>query len=127
MKKKLVKQTIKRITRIAKKWMKPMGLLWWRTDFVYFTDKKTIKEHLEANPGFVCLMKAWADWKYMEATVEFNLPALAEQSDSKIEEALVHEFTHILVREMREGDLHHEERVVSTLVRAFFWNGGSKL
>lgn len=53
-----------------------------------------------------------------------TLPVMEELTDDELEEIFVHECGHILVNEMR-GDpddwLDHEERVVSTLTKAFLW------
>jgi len=42
----------------------------------------------------------------------------------EIERAVVHELCHILVNEMREDEIHHEERVVTGLQKAFMWVAG---
>ena len=60
-------------------------------------------------------------WPYLIATVAFNMPALAELSLGEVEELLLHEHVHILVAEMREDGIDHEERVVTTLTSAFLW------
>jgi hypothetical protein len=39
----------------------------------------------------------------------------------ELEKAIVHEFMHILVNEMRAGGIDHEERVVTGLANAALW------
>lgn len=67
------------------------------------------------------------DWRYGTACITWNMPLVREQSDDKLEMAFVHELMHIFVNEMRwtatnDGDsIDHEERVTSTLTKAFLW------
>lgn len=62
-----------------------------------------------------------ANWMYASAKISVNLPAFDDMKPDEIERHVVHELCHILVNEMREGELHHEERVVTGLTKAFFW------
>jgi predicted SprT family Zn-dependent metalloprotease len=62
-----------------------------------------------------------AHWMYLTARIQVNLLALEYIDNDDLEDVAVHELCHILVNEMREGELHHEERVVTWLTKAFFW------
>ena len=54
-------------------------------------------------------------WKYFEAELEFNYLVLKDKKDEDIERIVLHELLHIVVNEMREEGIDHEERVVSHL------------
>lgn len=120
-------QTKNRIQAIADEWVRCLGLGWWHIYFVYHRDSS---EYLESSsePDMPLGSKGYtsASWAYCDATVHFNMPFLTEDDSSKLEEVVVHELTHILVHEMRSGtrcdcpyDIRHEERVCTTLQRAF--------
>jgi len=65
-------------------------------------------------------------WEYLEHTITFNITHLQSQSDESIEATVVHELMHIFLNEMREEGIEHEERVASTLQKAFVWVRGAK-
>jgi len=100
------------------KWLKPLGLLWHDGRISYYTDKKSIKKVFDNKD--VCA-KCWADWRYGTFTIAINLPAFKGMSREQIEGVVLHELCHVLVNEMREGEIHHEERVVTGLTKAFEW------
>lgn len=103
------------------KWLQPLGLLWWKVDILYYDDPSEILKHFHVDDDSITLARSYSDWRYGTAKVIINLPALAELSPDEIETVIVHELVHVLVNEMREGELHHEERVVSCLTKAFLW------
>jgi hypothetical protein len=104
------------------KWLKPMGLLWWDVKINLYDDPEEIAERFR-DPGDdeVVAAVTYVKWQYASASIDINVPAFAGLDQDKIERIVVHECCHILVNEMREGDLHHEERVVTQLTKAFFW------
>jgi predicted SprT family Zn-dependent metalloprotease len=95
-----------------------MGLKWWDLHFHFY--KKTPKK-FKRKDGHQTGIRITARWEYLEAYLEVNTPAIAELSDIELEVAIVHELCHILVNEMREGGIKHEERVCSRLSQAFLW------
>ncbi len=101
--------------------MKPLGLLWWTVEVVYFSDPKEIKKVFKRKDGNSVIGRVYADWEYMQATIHINVPVLDRLSKYEIERAVVHELVHILVNEMREPGILHEERVVTQLQKAFMW------
>lgn len=103
------------------KWVTPLGLGWWRVDVLYYDDPKEILRLFTVNDEETTLARVYASWEYMQAKVCINLPSFDELEDGEIERAVLHELVHILVNEMREGEMHHEERVVSSLTKAFIW------
>lgn len=123
------KQQKARIQRLIARWVKTVGLGWWKVHFDYWDDPS--KFHAEDN-GHVAtraLATTTADWRYMEATISFNMLAVEEMDDDDLEYAFVHELCHVLIHEMRadhEGErvhehVDHEERVCTTLAHALLW------
>jgi hypothetical protein len=105
-----------------KKWLKPLGLLWWDVKINLRDDPEEISQHFR-DPGDdeVVAAVTYVKWQYASASIDVNVPAFAGLDQNKIERIVVHECCHILVNEMREGEIHHEERVVTQLTKAFFW------
>lgn len=112
---------IQKIRFYIDKWLKPLGLLWWKVDIAFIDDPKELNQKEFYRDDDIVLARTFADWRYGTATIYFNVPAFEELSQTDIEMAVVHELVHILVNEMREGELHHEERVVTGLTKAFLW------
>jgi hypothetical protein len=124
----------KRIRSIALPWLECLGLKWWTVNLDYSRDGKDVNPPREENGAtWDCAACASAQWQYMTATVTFNMPVLMDFSDEKLESTIIHELMHILVREMREWSpedvsqeriavgRNAEERVVTTLTKAFLW------
>jgi predicted oxidoreductase len=114
------KAQIARIKALAEKWLKPLGLLWWRKiEFVYYEDRGHFKKegHTES------VMITYASWPYLEAVVEVNLYAIAEADDETLEYYFVHEMVHILTDEIVSGKKREDnvERGVTQIARAFLW------
>lgn len=104
------------------KWIPRLGLAWFDIEIAYYDDPQEIIDRFRMgdDSGFVPA-NVHANWMYGDARIQVNLPALEHCTPEKIEDIAVHELCHILVNEMREGELHHEERVVTGLTKAFFW------
>ncbi len=110
------------IEKYLEKWIQPLGLKWWKIDMIYYDDPgEIVREFTSQEGNFLVLAKCFSKWQYMNATIYINLPGWVELDEQEVEEYLLHELCHILVNEMREDDILHEERVVSTLQRAFMW------
>lgn len=100
------------------KWIEPLGLRWWDIETVYHYEPEA--DYFKED-GSRLLAKTTVQWEYAQAIINFNLTAWRGLSEREIERNVIHELVHILVNEMREGELHHEERVVTGLTRAFLW------
>lgn len=111
-----------RIQKYLKKWMKPLGLLWWDITVVYYDDPNEISKTF-SNPGgsLTSIAKTEVKWEYGLAILSINLPEWIDLTDRDTESYLVHELMHILVNEMHEKGTKHEERVVVGLQKAFMW------
>jgi hypothetical protein len=118
-KKKAIKEKLDKYFRW---WINRLGLRWWKID-LRWANKKSESAFMDNNDGTFAMMECWADWKYMKADITVNLYELAKRNDSdeELEEMVVHELQHILLNEMREKGIEHEERVAMTLQRAFLW------
>jgi hypothetical protein len=115
------KDKVKLFSKYFKKWTNLTGLLWWKITVIYYGDPAEIVEHFTSGNDTIVAARTTADWRYMTAKIIVNVNALTDMDEEEIESLAVHELCHILVNEMRENDLHHEERVVSCLAHAFIW------
>lgn len=115
----MAEHTMKKIRRYLKKWLQPLGLLWWKIDILYYDDPMEVMRQFSSTEDSITYASVQANWQYLTATIKFNLPALAEKSSAEIESTVVHELCHILICEMREDGVDHEERVATGLARAF--------
>lgn len=105
-----------RILEQIERWVKPLGLNWWRLNFTY------IRERCEDQPGTA--MEVLTRWQYRHAGIKVFMPAIADMEDDELEEAFVHELMHVCVNQMRDdqGDCTlNEERVCSDLATAIIW------
>lgn len=119
-----------RIVRLIDLWHTPLGLRFWKVQHVYYRELLPRVGAIRTVDGEIQdpVARCEADWRYFHATIRWACPLTEELTDDELEEIFVHECTHILVNEMR-GDpddwLDHEERVVSTLTKAFLWVRGA--
>ncbi len=114
----------RRIRQAAGKWHSALGLSWWQVNYVYDREGEMRDRTEPAPPGRYVAGTAKTDWQYKLATLTFNVPLLAEMKDEDLERVVLHEQLHILVNEMREDGIDHEERVVSELVSVMKWVEG---
>ncbi len=104
------------------KWIPRLGLAWHDIEIVYYDDPQEIINRFRIiDTGEMVPATVTAQWMYADAKISINLPAFEFIESFNIERVVVHELCHILVNEMREGELHHEERVVTGLTKAFLW------
>ena len=105
-----------------KKWLKPLGLLWWDLTVCFYDDHNDIAQVFKTDADSTTVVaKTYVSWQYGTANVHFNLIALVGMTADKVERIVVHELVHILINEMNEQEQHHEERVVTGLTKAFLW------
>ena len=105
-------------------WTVRLGLRWWRVVSEYVRDSGDMKTDGNRAPDTAA--NCAADWRYMHATIKFNMPVYAESDADEQEYIVVHELCHVLVNETRDpeelkGFTPHEERVATTLAKAFIW------
>ena len=113
------KETKALITKYLKWWVKWTGLGYQRilTKFVDFWEGGLTSDA-------ICS----AHWEYMDHVITFNLTNMQIMTDEEIEITVVHELMHIFLNEMQSDsvDIDHEERVASSLQKAFMWVKGAK-
>ena len=112
-------QTKKLINKYLKWWVKWTGL-------GYHRIVPKFVEHWEG--GLTCDAMCDAKWQYLDHEITFNLTNMAKMTDEEIEITVVHELMHIFLNEMQSDsvDIDHEERVASSLQKAFMWVKGAK-
>lgn len=112
----------KRVRALWAKWREVLGLYAWDVSLNYYRGPF----ELDGEVSFDASASAKVNWEYQRATLSFNLVCVMDMSDAALEEMVVHECTHILVREMRQDwacsdsvlTMPHEERVTTLLSRA---------
>ena len=114
------KTAIRTIRKHLSKWVYCLGIGWWNVK-AYYLEGKHAKKEFPPVDGNGILARTYADWRYGTASIYFNVPAVKKLSPEELESTVIHELCHILVNEMREVELHHEERVVTGLTKAFLW------
>lgn len=116
-----------RLRALGEKWVRPLGLGWGQVDLAYCRTRDEFEPGDTDNPdGVLPAAKCHTDWRYGHSTITWVLPEIADMDDEKLELVFLHELMHIFVNEMRwyERDGHgldHEERVCTTLAKAFLW------
>ena len=109
---KQLRQKLRVVREKLTRWQKPMGLLWWRITVHYYDDPVQVLRIFGGVEGDrIVPAITTADWVYGIATVSVNMLAVAKMDDTEIEAMVVHELCHILVNEMRENEIHHEEQI----------------
>lgn len=107
-----------RVGDVVRRWIKPLGLRWWKIDCAWVREShRWSRDEQDGHPIAEC----HADWKYGEATITFDLGRIELLDDDGLDTIVVHELMHIFLNEMREGGIEHEERVATTLQKAFLW------
>jgi len=103
---------VAKLDKLVAKWVGDLWLGQWQIDTSWRWNG--IDSHDDRT---IVYAECDADWRYMRATIRFNVPACSTLSDRLLEEKVVHELLHCVVNEMRETEIKHEERVVSHLQR----------
>lgn len=113
-----------RLRDLSHKWVEALGLGWWNIQLEYARDNY---EPAEGNTRNGELARCKTDWRYGHACITWNMLVLPGIDDEELELAFLHELMHIFLNEMRwartndSDSLDHEERVASTLTKAFLW------
>jgi hypothetical protein len=111
-------QQKKRVQKFWNKWFKTIGLGWFRVE-VHWNRLRN-----EDYPDEVA--HTTTNWQYRQAAVTFNLPACVDLNDEVLEEAVIHEMSHILVggiQDFRDDQAREiTEYTVTTVARAILWS-----
>lgn len=115
------KQVEAKVEKLFKKWRPLLGLSAWDIRRLYFDGPYLQPDGDVSTGSYACCS---VSWPYMQATMHFGVDAMGDLDDRDLEVVVVHELAHILVNEMREDGIDHEERVTTTvawaLVRALY-------
>ena len=109
-----------RIRKCFEKWRIWLGLEHWQISLHYSDEGLTAGADAD---GWKTTARCSVQWQYMKARIDWDVPAIADiEKDSDLDEIVVHELCHILVNEMREEGIKHEERVVTSIENAIMWS-----
>ena len=110
MKDRTVKQLHSVIHRLVKKWKCNLYLGMWTINF-------NILDYLgnARVDGYQTSARCDTAWQYFTADLDFSYVQLKGMEEEDIEKIIIHELLHIVVNEMTEDGIEHEERVVSHL------------
>jgi predicted SprT family Zn-dependent metalloprotease len=65
--------------------------------------------------GHCTVARCDTSWKYFTADLDFSYVQLKDMEEKEIEKIIIHELLHVVLNEMREDGVEHEERVTSHL------------
>jgi hypothetical protein len=104
------------INKYLRKWKTNLYLGMWRIDF-------NIRDYLgtTSQDGYSTAARCDTSWKYFTADIDFSYVQLKDMEEKEIEKIIIHELLHIVLNEMREDGLEHEERVTSHLQMIMSW------
>jgi len=123
MKPRTVKQLKAVVGKYVRKWKQKLWLHMWHIDCVYRT---YVRPSEDTPDGMTVTASTRSAWMYFTATIDFSIDQLADMEENDIEKIVIHELLHIVVNEMREDGIDHEERVVSHLSTAIEAMGETK-
>lgn len=103
------------------RWVKPLGLGWWRLHFIY--NREPEEDDFHGSKGETA-GRCIANWQYKEATITFNMSTCAAMKELDMERMFVHELMHVFLNEARQRDIvtDREESVATQLASAFMWH-----
>jgi predicted SprT family Zn-dependent metalloprotease len=111
----------KRIRRLMERWKDPLGLHAWNIEQTYHRGQ--IPPKIGGQTFEESLACTGVKWQYLYAHIEWDCEQAARCDDAWMETAVIHEYCHVLVAEMRheDRDLLHEERVCTSVTLAIQW------
>lgn len=103
-----------KVTKYHDEWKNLLALSWWKHEIAFF-------DHMTNVDGTSPLAECTVNWQYQEYTININEYDLCKQDNVALKRIILHELLHVVVAEMREGDLKHEERVVTLLQNSIIY------
>jgi len=121
------RQQKQRVRKLIKKWVRPLGLNWWRIDFAY----ERINKHegqptyapMDVGGYFEVVMETRCDPYYLKAHITVYLQVTQDLDDDDLEQSFLHELMHVFLSPMKTKQKAGEEELVATkLAQAFMWS-----
>lgn len=103
-----------RIRRLLKRWRQPLGLDEWFINLVYSISPLEVNGEFDSD-ALACTTTVWA---YRRATIEWNIPSVADHSDAELEHAFIHEAVHVISNEYHMPGPEHDEHATETITYA---------
>ena len=100
--------------RKLKKWKAILGLWAWDMQVEFDRTGDSFD-----NVGVTA--RCFADWRYQNITIIWNMPAVANLDDDGLEYAEVHELTHALIDPISTEDDKNDELVATMVAKAILW------
>jgi hypothetical protein len=116
-----------RIKKLTAKWVKAIGLGWYKINIEYIREEKQ-PENTDYSPKvidgkWVTALDTSCDPYYLTAQIRCYLPILKDMDDEDLEEYFLHELMHIFLSPMHTKAKAKEEELVCTkLAQAFVWS-----
>ncbi len=104
---------IERIRKYTLKWKWIVTEYGWKYDILYCNKYADMPRETSSDRTLAIV---FAKFDYLDADIYFNLEIAAELEDDKLEENIIHELTHMLVRPIIESN-EMEEYTVTTISR----------
>lgn len=108
----------KRVLGYWDKWYKILAMHHYRIDRNWARERDEDVPHT--------LGSTTSNWQYQTASITFFLPEVMDNDDSMLEEAVVHEFVHVLIsplHDFRDDQARMlTEHTVTTLARSLVWS-----
>ena len=124
----------RRIKALVRKWVRPLGLGWWKVMVSVYrseTEMPVTGNAQQADPQWIKAMSTHVSWAYRDGKINVNGEYALSAKDEDLERSFLHELGHIFVNEMRslpknsdafaDNWIEHEEHVCSALADAFLW------
>ena len=116
-----------RVIAIRDRWHSLLGLGWWKISFYFCREQKDKTQPSSYSPKnindeWTTVMDVSCDPYYLTASVNCYLQECALLNDEELEEIYLHEMMHVFLYPIKNKQkMDEEERVATTLARAFQW------
>lgn len=108
----------RKIKKLMKKWLTPLGLRWWRFTLNYIRDRSpertTDYAPKSINEIWVAAFTTCCDPWYRTAIIDCFIPTLKDLPEDELEDYFVHELMHIIMSPMHTKQKAKEEEMVAT-------------
>ena len=114
---------VDRVTHLLDWWVTPTGLAAYRLRYTFY--RSGFPDEPRSGTHCSIVARTRANWRYLDANIEWDIPEVEKCSDKDLEYMVLHELMHVHVNELMTGCEHeeggHEERVCTQLALAFQW------